>query len=68
MPSAHGPIFCLRQNIGVKIGSCAMTFTQIENSSDFFSELLTTKNSPCDVIQHRDLACYRARKSRDYLA
>ena len=29
MPSAHGPIFCCRQIIGVKIGSCALTFAPI---------------------------------------
>ena len=44
IPSAHGPFFCLRQKIGVKIGSCALTFGPIENRSNFFSELLTTKN------------------------
>ena len=44
MPSAHGPIFCHRQKIGVKIGSCALTFAPIYNRSDLFSELLTTKN------------------------
>ena len=29
MPSAHGPIFSHRQKIGVKIGSCALTFAPI---------------------------------------
>ena len=55
--------------MGEKIGSCALTFAQINNSFDFFSELLTTKNrSVCadfspiknlsDVIQKVDLACH----------
>ena len=44
MPSAHGPIFCHRQKIGAKIGSCALTFAPRKNRSDLFSELLTTKN------------------------
>ena len=55
--------------MGEKIGSCALTFAQIKNNFDFFSELLTTKNwSVCadfspiknlsDVIQKVDLACH----------
>ena len=42
MPSAHGPIFCRRQKIGVKIGPCALTFGPRN-----FSELLATKNRSC---------------------
>ena len=29
MPSAHGTIFCRRQEMVVKIGSCALTFALI---------------------------------------
>ena len=51
MPSAHGPIFYRRQKIGVKIGSCALTFAPILNRSDLFSELLATKNQSCALTQ-----------------
>ena len=63
MPRAH------RQKINVNIGLCALTFSPMKNRSDFFSELLMTKNrsawadfSPIknqsDVIQQWDLACH----------
>ena len=78
MPSAHGPILYRIQQIGVQIGSFALTFGPIKDRtfpaikigrcaltqsdkksdlhSDFFSELLTTKNrSVC--AGHKCLKC-----------
>ena len=35
MPNAHGPIFCRRQMIGGKIGSCALTCGTMKKSVRF---------------------------------